>query len=158
MVTQLFSHVSEWEKVFLGPMASHDGHGNCNTMVWPLCQIHFLGAWFEVDKLGTRGSRGNKTSLLGNRTHLREKNDSGFWFSWATFDYSFKSVVFVIIFCAIETVLSICLPFPSSCSNTILPNAHLKTSVFVSCHETAVAPLLFFFGWWRPVCALPQWL
>ena len=38
---RLFPHVSEWEKVFLGPIASRDRFGNCNTTVWPLCQIGF---------------------------------------------------------------------------------------------------------------------
>ena len=49
----LFSNVSEWEKVFLGSIASYDGCGNCNTTVCPLCQIGFnssalfLEAWFQ---------------------------------------------------------------------------------------------------------------
>ena len=36
---RLFLHVSEWEKVFLGPIC--DGHGNCITTIWPRCQFCF---------------------------------------------------------------------------------------------------------------------
>ena len=36
---RLFPPISEWETVFLGPMASRDGRGNCNTTVWPLCKF-----------------------------------------------------------------------------------------------------------------------
>ena len=37
----LFPHVSEWENVILGLMASRDGRGICNITVWPLCQFCF---------------------------------------------------------------------------------------------------------------------
>ena len=37
----LFSHVSQWGKVFLGHIASCDGCRSCSATVWPLCQIGF---------------------------------------------------------------------------------------------------------------------
>ena len=38
---RLLPYVSQWEKVFLGHIASHNGCGHCNTTVWPLCQFCF---------------------------------------------------------------------------------------------------------------------
>ena len=54
---RLFPHVSEWGKVFLGPMVSRDWYGNCNTAVWPPRQscfniVAYLGRKNRTDKLG----------------------------------------------------------------------------------------------------------
>ena len=48
----LFPYVSEWEKVFLGHIASRDRCGNCNSTVRSIllqCLVLLLGASWEQD-------------------------------------------------------------------------------------------------------------
>ena len=100
---RLFPHVSEWEKVFLGPMASHNRCRGCNTTVWSPCQI---------------GVKARRTSLAPGLylALAKQEQDHESFMRFNKNDTMFKDgfPLFVLIILGLYVFKEVCFPVNSS--------------------------------------------